>query len=335
MVLEPQPVADLLLFLGLYGFNGLAVIENRSFVRLGEAQFDPAITLWEDPADPLQTGIGFDVEGTPKRPVPLVEAGVTTGTIHTRRTARKLGVESTGHAVEGAEGFGALPTNPVLGGGSGSINDLVSSMGRGLLVTDFWYTRILDPRTQVVTGLTRNGVWLVEDGRIVRPVSNLQFTQSYVEALAPGAVLGVSAERQLLAGEFDASYVVPALHLAQLELHGRGEGMTTQERRRRLEQFGGGYAAVEAAVDGATEAELDRRPVSREWTAREVVHHLADSEAMAYTRLRRLIAEDDAVIPGIRRAAVRATAPLRPADRLLPRGPARPSGRRASRSSSR
>jgi predicted Zn-dependent protease len=211
-------------FLGLYGFNGRALEENRSFVRIGERQFDETITLTEDPSDPAQIGIGFDVEGTPKRPVDLVRDGVTRGVLHTRRTARKLGAESTGNAVEGGEGFGAVPTNPVLAPGERTTADLIGSMSRGLLVTDFWYTRILDPRTEVVTGLTRNGVWLVEDGRVTRPVSNLRFTQSYVEALAPDAVLGVSSDRALIAGGFGSSCVVPALHLASWNFTGGAKG---------------------------------------------------------------------------------------------------------------
>jgi predicted Zn-dependent protease len=224
VVLEPQCVADLLLFLGVYGFNAKAVEEGRSFVRLGEQQFDPAITLVEDPGDTAQVGIGFDAEGTPKRRLELVRDGVTRGTLHTRRTARKAGVESTGHAVEGGEGYGAVPTNPVLAAGTRSTEELIGAVGRGILVTDFWYTRILDPRTQVVTGLTRNGIWLVEDGRVVRPISNLRFTQSYLEAIAPGAVLGVSSDRVLVDGGFGASYVVPALHLASWNFTGGAKG---------------------------------------------------------------------------------------------------------------
>ena len=224
VVLEPQCVADILLFLELYGFNGRAIEEGRSFVRLGESQFDEAITLREDAGHPLQVGIGFDAEGTPRRPLELIRGGVTAAAIHTRRTAARAGTTSTGHAVEGGESYGALPAAPVLESGDRPTDELVRSVGRGLLVTDFWYTRILDPRTQVVTGLTRNGIWLVEDGRIVRPVSNLRFTQSYVEALAPGAVLGVSSEQVLVDGGFGASFVVPALHLAAWNFTGGARG---------------------------------------------------------------------------------------------------------------
>jgi predicted Zn-dependent protease len=91
-------------------------------------------------------------------------------------------------------------------------------------VTDLWYTRVLDPRTLVVTGLTRNGVWLVEGGRIVRPVKNLRFTQSYVEAVAPGAVRGIGSDASLIAGGFEASLLVPSLHLASWNFTGGAQG---------------------------------------------------------------------------------------------------------------
>ena len=120
--------------------------------------------------------------------------------------------------------FGALGANFVLSGGAESTDELIAGVGRGLLVTDFWYTRILDPKTQVVTGLTRNGVWLVEDGRIVRPVTNMRFTQSFVEALAPGAVRAVGSEQALLVGGWDSVYLVPALHLASWNFTGGAKG---------------------------------------------------------------------------------------------------------------
>ncbi len=98
-------------------------------------------------------------------------------------------------------------------------------MQRGLLVTDLWYTRILDPRTQVVTGLTRNGVWLVEDGRVSRPVSNLRFTQSFLEALGPGAVRGVGSDATVVTGGFGlGAWVVPSLHLASWNFTGGAKG---------------------------------------------------------------------------------------------------------------
>ena len=224
VILEPDCVANILSFLLVHGFNGKAVEEGRSFARVGDAQFDPAITLRDDVTDPGMGGIAFDVEGTPKWPRDLVRDGVTAGLLHTRRTAKAASVESTGHAVEGGTEWGALGANLVLAAGPTAIGELVGRVGRGVLVTDFWYTRILDPRTQVVTGLTRNGVWLVEDGRLVRPITNFRFTQSFLDALGPGNVRGISQERALLSAGWDSLYLVPALHLASWNFTGGAKG---------------------------------------------------------------------------------------------------------------
>jgi predicted Zn-dependent protease len=226
VVLSPSCVVNVLAFLAIYGFNGRAVEEGRSFARVREPQFDAAISVSDDVAHPKAVGVGFDAEGTPKGRVELVSGGVTTGLAHDRRTAKALGAESTGHALPGGGSFGALPANLVLDAGQATPEELLSSVGRGLLVTDFWYTRVLDPRTIVVTGLTRTGVWLVEDGRIVRPVTNLRFTQSFVEALGPGAVKGVGGDQTLVAGATFGfgSYVVPSLHLASWNFTGGAQG---------------------------------------------------------------------------------------------------------------
>ncbi len=103
--------------------------------------------------------------------------------------------------------------------------ELVAKVGRGLLVTDNWYTRMLDPRTLVVTGLTRNGVWLIEDGQITRPVQNMRFTQSYPQALADGSVLGIGQQSVALPSEWDDTICqVPALHLASWNYTGNTSG---------------------------------------------------------------------------------------------------------------
>jgi predicted Zn-dependent protease len=224
VVLEPDCVANILSFLLVSGFNGKAVEEGRSFARVGETQFDRAITLREDVTDPGTVGIGFDIEGTPKQPRDLVRDGVTRDLLHTRRSAKAAGVESTGHAVEGGAAWGALGANLVLRAGDRTTDDLIAGVERGVLVTDFWYTRILDPRTQVVTGLTRNGVWLIEDGAVTRPVTNLRFTQSFLEALGPDAVRGIAKEQALVLAGWDSIYLVPALHLASWNFTGGAKG---------------------------------------------------------------------------------------------------------------
>ncbi|MDQ1646479.1 MAG: hypothetical protein QOJ50_2663 [Cryptosporangiaceae bacterium] len=220
VVLEPSAVADLLSFSAWYGFNGRAVAEGRSFVELGHEQFDPAITLHDDPLRPDALGVPFDAEGAPKRPLPLVLGGISTSLTHDRRTARQAGAESTGHAVPGGERFGALAGHLCLRPGPEG-PDLLAGLDRGLLVSDLWYTRVLDPRTLVVTGLTRNGVWWVEDGQIVRPVRNLRFTQSYLDALAPGSVQAVGARAESIPGTYgEGRTSTPGVRLASWNFTG-------------------------------------------------------------------------------------------------------------------
>jgi len=226
VVLEPACVADILRFLLVHGFNGRPVGEGRSFVRLGEQQFDASLRIWDGPLDELSTALPYDTEGTPRQRLDLVVDGVSTAVAHDRRTAAGAGASSTGHGVEGGERWGAVPDQPRVGtGDGGSSADLAARMRRGLLVSDFWYTRILDPRTVVITGLTRNGVWLVENGEIVAPVSTLRFTQSYPKALAPGAVLGIGSDPSPVPVRGPGELVhTPSLHLAGWHITGGAAG---------------------------------------------------------------------------------------------------------------
>lgn len=239
VVLEPTAVADLISTLAIWGFNGKALADRRSFVEIGARQFDQAVTLVDDAVSPGCVGLPFDSEGTPKRRMELVTNGVTEAVAHDRRTAARVGGQTTGHAVAEVSQLGPLLLNlALLPGGDGapavevsgpavdsSVAALVAGVERGLLVTDSWYTRVLDPRSVVVTGLTRNGVWLIEEGQITTPVKNLRFTQSYPQALAPGAVLGVGSHAVTLPGDwgFD-SYVAPALRLASWNYTGGASG---------------------------------------------------------------------------------------------------------------
>ena len=237
VVLEPSAVADILQALSFYGFNAKAVAERRSFVRLGEAQFAPAITLGDDaPA----AGVAWDADGTPTRRVPLVDAGRSVGLAHDRRTAAVAGATSTGNGV-GSVALGALARHLVLAGShdgsagevDGPVIDesaaaLVAQVERGVLVSDFWYTRVLDPRTLALTGLTRNGVWLIEQGEATTPLRNFRFTQSYAQALMPGVVLGVGAVASVVPGDTYTSampwWTAPALRLAAWNFTGGASG---------------------------------------------------------------------------------------------------------------
>ncbi|MDW5326282.1 TldD/PmbA family protein [Plantactinospora sp. KLBMP9567] len=240
VVLEPTAVADLLQNLSTYGLNGKAYNEQRSFAVPGEEQFDRSVTLLDDAlAGPA---LPFDAEGSPRVPVALVEHGITRTVAHDRRTAAEAGTASTGHAVPGGAAVGAVPLHLGLapaaspngvtrpGEVSGPVVDadtaaLVAQVRRGLLVTDLWYTRVLDPRSLVVTGLTRNGVWLIEDGEVAAAVQNFRFTQSYPQALAPGAVLGIGRHSVLQSQTFSSAWwSAPPLRLASWNFTGGASG---------------------------------------------------------------------------------------------------------------
>ncbi len=241
VVLEPTAVHDVLRCLAVYGFNGKAVGERRSFAVVGEAQLDPSVTLVDDPVFPGAIGLPFDVEGTPKRRLEMVSGGVTRAVAHDRRTAAEAGTSSTGHAAADShtgpvpaslrlaastpDGVAGPPTEVDGPAADSSVAALVAGVRRGVLVTDHWYTRVLDPRTLVMTGLTRNGVWLIEDGQIVRPVRNLRFTQSYPQAMAPGAVLGIGDHAVPMPASYeDSSFIAPALRLASWNFTGGASG---------------------------------------------------------------------------------------------------------------
>lgn len=237
VVLEPGAVDDILYFLAVYGFNGKAVNERQSFAQPGTVQFDPSITLVDDVFGAGTPGLPFDAQGTPKARLELVRDGVTSAITHDRRTAAEAGTASTGHALLDGR-FGAVAGNLLLVPASGapatevpgpasdsSVAELVSRVERGVLVTDHWYTRVLDPKSLVVTGLTRNGVWLIEHGEPTRPLRNFRFTQSYPQALAPGSVLGTGTHAAPLpAGGSSSGHTVPALHLASWHFTGGASG---------------------------------------------------------------------------------------------------------------
>ncbi|RIV33182.1 TldD/PmbA family protein [Micromonospora radicis] len=242
VVLEPAAVADLLQNLAWYGFNGKRYAERQSFAVPGVAQLDPAVTLVDDPL--RGAGLPFDLEGTPTRALTLVDAGTTRAVAHDRRSAAATGAESTGHAGVGSSTFGPVPhhlrlapagaanptastptVSPYGAAADADTAALVSRMGRGLLVSDFWYTRVLEPKSLVITGLTRNGVWLVEDGRITRAVRDLRFTESYPRALGPGSVLEVGRRTARQPDGLDGVWWdAPSLRLASWNFTGGASG---------------------------------------------------------------------------------------------------------------
>lgn len=225
VILSPESVATVMFFLGAYGWNAKAHLEGQSFVELGAQQFDPSVTIEDDHADPLAVGLPFDADGTPKRKVTMVGAGVSASLAHDLRTAKRGAATTTGHAVPGGDAFGAFPSNLHFRPGHDTVQDMIAAVDRGLFITTFNYCRILDPRTQVVTGLTRNGTFLIEGGEISGAVSNLRFTQSFVEALSPGRILGLGDDARMADSEAGPGMTsAPSVRLASWNFTGGASG---------------------------------------------------------------------------------------------------------------
>jgi predicted Zn-dependent protease len=209
VVLEPAAVLDLLGFV-VCDFSATAVRDQRSFLtgRLGQKIFGGNITIRDDVTHSLQAGAPFDGEGVPRRALMLVERGVAREVAYSRQAARAAGVGATGHGFPMPNEIGEAPLNVIFEGGDASLNEMIAATGRGILVTRLWYIREVDPYEKILTGMTRDGTFLIENGEIHSGIRNMRFNQSMVELL--NAVQRMSpAERT--AGEEAFEMVVPAL----------------------------------------------------------------------------------------------------------------------------
>jgi len=196
VILEPLALSELLAYLAFLGFSGRRVLERRSPLagRFGQRVFSPLLTLEDHPLDPTLFPYAFDWEGVPRRRLTLVDQGVPTQPVYNRRWARKAGTESTGHAVFPFTDW-ISPTHLVVHPGQTPARDLLHLADRAILVTRLWYTNVEDPMTLTLTGMTRDGTFLVEKGNIVKGVRNLRFTQSVMDLLKGPFVFSRERER--------------------------------------------------------------------------------------------------------------------------------------------
>jgi predicted Zn-dependent protease len=168
------------------------------------------VTIVDDGMDPETMPMAFDYEGVAKQTVSLIERGTCRDVVYDAQTAARAGRDSTGHGLPAPNPYGPFPLNMSMVAGGTPRDELISSLERGLLVTRFHYTNPVHPKLAIVTGMTRDGTFLVEDGKIVGPVRNLRFTQSYLDALARTSA--VSRERRTLRGDL-GGVVVPAIRV--------------------------------------------------------------------------------------------------------------------------
>ena len=230
-VLEPYAFADLLWYFAFTSLSGLSVLEERSYLtgRIGEPLFDPAFSLFDDGRDPRGLPKAFDFEGVPKERVAIIDDGLARDVVWDRRTAARAGRESTGHALlPPAQRHGPIPFNLVVPGDDASVDDLVERVGDGIYVTRLHYLNTVDPREGVITGMTRDGTFRIEGGRVTTPLVNLRFTTSFPRLVE--RLHGLSRETQLvnLSDYYDERYpfgaVVPAVAADAFTVVGIGSG---------------------------------------------------------------------------------------------------------------
>jgi predicted Zn-dependent protease len=209
VILEPAAVLDLV---GqIFGdFSGTSLLDQRSFLneRMGERLFGENITIYDDVAFPLQTGAPFDGEGVPRKTLTLVKCGVPKQVAHSRSSAARADAEPTGHGFPLPNEQGEMPVNIVIAGGRQSVDDLVRSTANGILVTRLWYIREVEPYQKVMTGMTRDGTFLIRDGEVTAGLRNFRFNQSVVQMLQNVEALSASVRAS---GEEAFDMVVPAM----------------------------------------------------------------------------------------------------------------------------
>ena len=221
VILEPSAVLDMVGFM-FFDFGGLALLDQRSFLnnRIGTNLFGENISIWDDVAHPLQSGPAFDGEGLRRQKVQLVEKGVVKRLVYARATAEKMckseyadkvgPVEPTGHGFPIPNETGEGPMNIVFEPPRDpkTVDQMIASTERGILVTRLWYIREVDPYEKILTGMTRDGTFLVENGKVVCGVRNFRFNQSLIEMLSNVEQMSTPVRTS---GEESFDMVVPAM----------------------------------------------------------------------------------------------------------------------------
>lgn len=213
VILEPAAVAELLLFMSFHGFGAMAYIEKRSFLsgKIGEKVFDERITIIDDAYHPQTIGINFDFEGTARQKVILIEKGVARGIVHDRKTAKALRAKSTGHSLPQPSAHGPIALNIVLSRGDSSLAEMIETTEKGIFVTHLHYTNLIDPMKLILTGMTRDGTFFIEKGRVKYPIKNLRFTESVIRAF--NNIEALSEETKYTSAFFGGGFVVPAIKI--------------------------------------------------------------------------------------------------------------------------
>ncbi len=226
VLLEPPAVGELMEWMSMIGFGAKSFQEETSFLsgRLGEKIMSEKVTIYDDGNDPAGVAMPFDFEGVPKQRVFFVKEGIAQGVVYDSVTGNREGKPSTGHALPPSSRSGPMPLNLFVKSGDGREEEMIASLGRGILVTRFHYVNgLLNTKEALFTGMTRDGTFFVEDGKVKYPIENLRFTESMLKAFSNVEV--VSKERKAINAWWEevGAAVVPALLIRDFNFSGKTE----------------------------------------------------------------------------------------------------------------
>lgn len=219
VILSPLAVSDLVLFTAYYGLNSKNYQSGISFLSnsIGKKVFGENITMTDDANSIYTNELPFDYEGNERKQLNIIENGVLKEIAYDSFTAIIDGKESTGHALDYTM-KGGIPGNIIVNPGNSSLEEMIKSTKKGLLISRFWYMNVVNPRQGIVTALTRDGLFLIENGEIKSPVYNLRFTDSIQTIF--NNVESISNNREKVKGYFGTSYV-PAMKVKKAHFNGK------------------------------------------------------------------------------------------------------------------
>ncbi|MCL2527125.1 MAG: TldD/PmbA family protein [Defluviitaleaceae bacterium] len=205
VVLSPTAFADLVSFMG-FTMGASAIETGTSFAvgKQGQKLFGENFTVKDDVNCPCSMPVFFDYEGTTRQPVTLVDKGVVTSFLYDNKLAARAKAQNTGHAISN-KGQGAYPLHIQVEGGSQSLDEIIAATEKGIFINEFHYTNFVNPKTLQLTGLTRNGTFLIENGKLTKPIATVRFTESLLDAFSK--ITAISKERKLIAGYRGAALV--------------------------------------------------------------------------------------------------------------------------------
>ena len=223
VILEPPAVASLMRFLGYLGFGGMSFIEGRSYFsnKQGQKLFNEKISITDNAFHSESFGCPFDLEGQKRNCVELMNKGVFVQPVLDTVTAKKLGgtFSSTGHALAYPSASGPLPLNLALSPGDSDVETMIRETKRGILVTRFFYDNVIDPGKLSLTGMTRDGTFLIKDGKVVNGLKNLRYNETIPQIF--NNVVSLSKQTWSLRGMGRTS--VPAMKVDGFKFNGVGE----------------------------------------------------------------------------------------------------------------